>query len=136
MFATGTIFDLFIFCSIIISTPTGSTAYNLSAGGSIVQSNVPAISLTPLSPHSLSFRPLILPENCVIRLKKPNDGRSSAWVSADGATRFELKEGESVTVRASNHAVAFVTDPVDNLTEMWAKRLTKLLNWNIRPYMK
>lgn len=55
----------------IISTPTGSTAYNLAAGGSIMQSNVPAISLTPLAPHSLSFRPLILPENIVIRLKKP-----------------------------------------------------------------
>ena len=48
---------------LIIATPTGSTAYNMAAGGSIVQVNVPAISLTPLAPHSLSFRPLILPEN-------------------------------------------------------------------------
>eukprot|EP00347_Sterkiella_histriomuscorum_P015631 403356298 len=121
---------------LIISTPTGSTAYNLAAGGSIMQSNVPAISLTPLAPHSLSFRPLILPENIVIKLKKPKDGRSSAWVSLDGATRFELKEDESVIVRASANAVAFITNPCDNLTALWSQRLTKLLKWNARPQMK
>lgn len=59
-----------------------------------MQSNVPAISLTPIAPHSLSFRPLILPENIDIKLKKPKDGRTSAWISLDGATRFELKDGE------------------------------------------
>jgi len=46
---------------IIIATPTGSTAYNLSAGGSIVQANCQCICVTPLAPHSLSFRPLIIP---------------------------------------------------------------------------
>ena len=55
---------------IIISTPPGSTAYNLSAGGSIVQANTPCILMTPIAPHSLSFRPLILPESSVIKLKK------------------------------------------------------------------
>lgn len=105
---------------LIISTPTGSTAYNLAAGGSILQSNVPAISLTPLAPHSLSFRPLILPENIEIKLRKPIDGRTSAWVSLDGATRFELKDDESVTIKASNQAVAFITNPTDNLTSLWS----------------
>ena len=108
----------------------------MAAGGSIMQINVPAIQMTPLAPHSLSFRPLILPENCTIKLRKPNDGRNSAWISLDGATRFELKDGESLTVKASKHAVAFVTDPADNLIDIWAQRLTKLLNWNVRPYMK
>lgn len=101
-----------------------------------MQSNVPAISMTPLAPHSLSFRPLILPENIVIKLKKPADGRTSAWVSVDGATRFELKDGESVIIKASPNAVAFVTNPVDNLTALWSQRLTKLLKWNARPFMK
>lgn len=98
-----------------------------------MQSNVPAISLTPLAPHSLSFRPLILPENIEIRLRKPIDGRTSAWVSLDGATRFELKDDESVTIKASNQAVAFITNPTDNLTSLWSQRLTKLLKWNSRP---
>lgn len=121
---------------LIISTPTGSTAYNLAAGGSIVQSNVPAILLTPIAPHSLSFRPLILPESCTIKLTKPDDGRTSAWVSLDGATRFELKSGESLVVRASKNAVAFVTDPVEDITAVWSCKLTRLLNWNVRKTMK
>lgn len=88
---------------IIISTPTGSTAYNLSAGGSIVQANCQCICLTPLAPHSLSFRPLILPASATIKLQKPLDGRSAAWVSLDGATRFMLSEGETIVVKASVH---------------------------------
>jgi NAD+ kinase len=87
----------------IISTPTGSTAYNLAAGGSIVHGNVPAISLTPLAPHSLSFRPLILHEKSRIRLRKPSDGRGGAWISLDGATRFMLEDGEEITITSSEH---------------------------------
>ena len=121
---------------LIISTPTGSTAYNLAAGGSIVQSNVPSISLTPLAPHSLSFRPLILPENCTIKVRKAADNRTPAWVSLDGATRFEIKDGEALIVQSSEYRIAFLTDPHDNLTELWAKRLTKLLKWNVRPMLK
>lgn len=69
----------------------------------------------------------------MIRLRKPIDGRTSAWVSLDGATRFELKDDESVVVRASSHAVAFITNPCDSLTALWSCRLTKLLKWNARP---
>lgn len=83
---------------LIISTPTGSTAYNLAAGGPIVQNNVPSISLTPIAPHSLSFRPLILPENCTIVIKKVKDNRTPAWISVDGATRMELTDGESLSI--------------------------------------
>ena len=83
---------------LILSTPTGSTAYNLSAGGSIIQSNTACICVTPLAPHSLSFRPVIIPVSTVISLRKPCDNRSSAWVSLDGATRFELKDGEEITI--------------------------------------
>ena len=56
---------------LIIATPNGSTAYNLSAGGSIVQSNCECVCMTPLAPHSLSFRPLIIPMGTTITLKKP-----------------------------------------------------------------
>ena len=83
---------------LIVATPTGSTAYNMSAGGSIVQANTQCICLTPLAPHSLSFRPLIVPVSTVITLKKPVDNRGSAWVSLDGGTRFELEEGEELVI--------------------------------------
>jgi NAD+ kinase len=118
--------------SLIVSTPTGSTAYNMAAGGSIVQSNVPAITMTPLAPHSLSFRPLILPECSTIKLEKPRDGRTSAWVSFDCATRFELRDGEAIIINVSKYSVGFIYNPKDNLNELWADRLRNLLNWNKR----
>ena len=86
---------------IIISTPTGSTAYNMSAGACIVQPNTACICVTPLAPHSLSFRPLVVPISTVITLKKPKDNRNSAWVSLDGGTRFEMKEGEEIEIKSS-----------------------------------
>lgn len=121
---------------IIISTPTGSTAYNMSAGGSIVQCNTDCICLTPLAPHSLSFRPLILPPSAQIELKKPQDGRSAAWVSLDGATRFKLEDGESILVQGSAHYLDMVTLKSDNLTDLWSQRLTKMFGWNIREMNK
>ena len=64
---------------IIIATPTGSTAYSLSAGGPIVAPSVPCILFTPVCPHTLSFRPLIFPDSSIIRLQVPDDARHSAW---------------------------------------------------------
>ena len=95
----------FITCStgdgLIISTPTGSTAYNLSAGGSICATSSEVILITPLAPHSLSFRPLILPSSSEIRVEKVNDNRNAAWVSLDGANRLKLSDGESIVIRGA-----------------------------------
>lgn len=62
----------------LISTPTGSTAYNLSCGGSIVHPNSNVISLTPICPHSLSFRPIILPDTTKITIVVPEEARTGA----------------------------------------------------------
>lgn len=86
---------------LILATPTGSTAYNISAGGSILQTSAHCICLTPLAPHSLSFRPVILHSSATIRIEKVIDGRNSAWVSLDGANRFKLDDGESIIVSSS-----------------------------------
>ena len=96
---------------LIIATPTGSTAYNLRAGGSIIQPNSDCICVTPLAPHSLSFRPLIIPASTKITLKKPEDNRSSAWVSLDGSTRFQIKDGEEVEITGSDKNMSFVVNP-------------------------
>jgi len=117
---------------IIIATPTGSTAYNMSAGGSLVQPNTDCICLTPLAPHSLSFRPLILPAHSKITLKKSQDNRTAAWVSLDGATRFKLEEGESIEIIGSKYPLQMVTLAKDNLTDLWTQRLTKMFSWNMR----
>lgn len=114
---------------LIVATPSGSTAYNLSAGGSIVQSNTECICVTPLAPHSLSFRPVVLPASTKITLRKPEDNRNSAWVSLDGATRFELRDGEELHMEAADSKLAMVVDG-NKLMEKWGNRLVEMLNWN------
>ena len=59
----------------MLATPTGSTAYSVAAGGSMVHPNVPAILFTPICPHSLSFRPVILPDYADVDLRIPRDAR-------------------------------------------------------------
>jgi NAD+ kinase len=68
----------------IVATTTGSTAYSLSAGGSMVHPEVSAILFTPICPHSLSCRPLCLPDSVEIKIQLPYSSRCSAWVSFDG----------------------------------------------------
>ncbi|KAA8893712.1 ATP-NAD kinase-like domain-containing protein [Sphaerosporella brunnea] len=84
---------------IIVSTPTGSTAYSLSSGGSILHPSVPSLLLTPICPRSLSFRPLVLPEDAKItlRLSKRNRGRE-VEVSVDGRRWGGLGPGQEVRV--------------------------------------
>lgn len=80
-----------------ISTPTGSTAYSLSAGGSLVHPEIPAILITPICPHTLSFRPMLLPDSMELRICVPYNSRSTAWASFDGRGRVELKRACSST---------------------------------------
>lgn len=68
---------------IIFSTPTGSTAYSMAAGGSVVHPAVPAILVTPICPHVLSFRFMFFPDNVVLRCYVPSDARSTACVYFD-----------------------------------------------------
>ena len=105
---------------IIIATPTGSTAYNLAAGGSILETTTNCICMTPLAPHSLSFRPIILPGHANVRIEKVIDGRNAAWVSLDGANRFKLSEGESIVIQGSPDYLSLATLKSDNLTDLWA----------------
>lgn len=121
---------------IIIATPTGSTAYSMSAGGSIVQSNTQCILVTPLAPHSLSFRPIIVPVSTHITLKKPKDNRNTAWVSLDGATRFELQDGEELKISGSAATLSMVVNQTDNLIDLWGQRLQNMFNWNLRKEMR
>ncbi|KAJ7129027.1 ATP-NAD kinase-like domain-containing protein [Mycena crocata] len=90
---------------LIISTPTGSTAYSLSAGGPIVHPSLSALVLTPICPRSLSFRPLVFPSSSSITLRIGDRSRAPAGVSMDGRTSRILNPGESVTVHASPYPV-------------------------------
>jgi NAD+ kinase len=72
---------------IVVATPTGSTAYNLAAGGSLCHPENPVILLTAICAHTLSFRPIILPDTMVLRVGVPFDARASSWASFDGKER-------------------------------------------------
>ena len=63
----------------------------LSAGGSLVHPEIPAILISPICPHTLSFRPLLVPDSMILRVVVPADSRSTAWCSFDGRNRLELK---------------------------------------------
>jgi NAD+ kinase len=72
---------------ICVATPTGSTAYNLAAGGSLCHPENPVILVTAICAHTLSFRPVILPDTMVLRIGVPYDARANSWASFDGKER-------------------------------------------------
>ncbi|XP_057447049.1 NAD kinase 2, chloroplastic isoform X1 [Lotus japonicus] len=115
---------------IIVATPTGSTAYSTAAGGSMVHPNVPCMLFTPICPHSLSFRPVILPDSAQFELKIPEDARSNAWVSFDGKRRQQLSRGDSVRISMSKHPLPTVNK--FDQTGDWFHSLIRCLNWNER----
>ena len=84
-----------------------------------------------MAPHSLSFRPVVLPSSTRITLKKPKDNRNSAWASLDGATRFELHDAEELHLDAADSKVSMIVD-TDNIMKLSGQRLVQLINWNQR----
>jgi NAD+ kinase len=90
----------------IVATPTGSTAYALSAGGPILQPEVGAFALVPVAPHALTHRPIVVADTVTIRVRVVR-GRDAA-AHCDGQTRFALAEGEGVTIRRASHAARFL----------------------------
>lgn len=89
-----------------------------------------------MAPHSLSFRPLIIPVSTTITIRKPMDNRSSAWVSLDGAQRFVLGDGDEIKVQGSVHTLKMVIGQTNNMMTLWSQRLINMLNWNRREQMK
>jgi len=71
--------------------PVLKLVFQLSAGGSLVHPEIPALLITPICPHTLSFRPMLLPDSMELRICVPYNSRSTAWASFDGRGRVELK---------------------------------------------
>jgi NAD+ kinase len=112
----------------IFSTPTGSTAYSLSAGGSLVHPDIPAILLTPICPHTLSFRPMLLNDSMALRVAVPLRSRATAYCAFDGKGRVELRQGDHVTIAASQYPFPTV---LSQPTE-WFDSISRTLRWNSR----
>ncbi|MFZ0286803.1 MAG: NAD(+)/NADH kinase [Terriglobales bacterium] len=90
--------------SLIVSTPTGSTAYSLSADGPIMMPTVNAFLITPVAAHSLTHRPLVVPDTANIELVV-NTGEDEAYLSVDGQVGMPVYDGDRVCCRKSEHKV-------------------------------
>ena len=120
---------------VIVATPCGSTAYSLSAGGPITHHCLPSILITPISPHALSCRPLVLPDSIKIALKVPADARVSGWVCIDGSTRYKLSPGTTIEICISELCIPcniYIDIVLDNTISHWISRLRDTLGWNNR----
>jgi NAD+ kinase len=95
---------------LIVSTPTGSTAYSLSAGGPILHPRVPAIVLTPICPHTLSFRPLIVPATSTVSVRLLT-GEEEVYLTLDGQRGGLLVRNDVIDIRKSLVELLLVTSP-------------------------
>jgi NAD+ kinase len=110
LFVDGAYVASFRADGMIVATPTGSTAYSLSAGGPVVMPTVNAFVITPVAPHSLTHRPLVVPDAAVVEiLLRSNE--EVAYLSLDGQPGLDLRDGDRVRCRRSEHQVSlFRTD--------------------------
>jgi len=112
---------------LIVCTPTGSTAYSLAAGGPIIFPSVPAICMTPICPHMLTNRPVLVPETSVVRVVShaPND---NVFLSIDGQVGNPVEEGDMILCRSSRFALQLVRPP----RAMFFDVLRQKLKWGER----
>ena len=107
---------------LIIATPTGSTAYSLAAGGPIVFPELNSIVINPICPHTLTNRPIILPENAVIKVTLWT-AEQGATVTLDGQVSFTVKSGDTMTIRKSRHVTTLVSSPHRGYLEILRTKL-------------
>jgi NAD+ kinase len=112
---------------LIVATPTGSTAYSLSAGGPIVVPDVAALAITPICPHTLSNRPLVVPDESVIQvINRSDDGVT--YLTIDGQVGEVLHEGDYVVCRRSKYSISLIRPP----EKMFFDVLREKLKWGGR----
>ena len=113
---------------VIVATASGSTAYNVSAGGPIISPNVHAICVTPLCPHSLSFRPVVVGCESVVSVlcKRVNEGTT---LICDGQSSVKLNAGDRVIIRRHPDDVVLIENPD---AREW-RSLAEKLGWAVSP---
>jgi len=112
---------------LIVATPTGSTAYSLSAGGPIIFPSVSAICLTPICPHMLTNRPVIVPETSTIRITSQAEDHE-AFLTIDGQIGEPLNKGDQIVCRSSTYSLMLVRPP----KMMFFDVLREKLKWGER----
>jgi len=114
---------------LIVATPTGSTAYNLSAGGPIVHPSMQAVLLTPIAPHTLTNRPIVIPADRGVRVASTSaNAGAEIYVTLDGQTGFALHEGDEVLIAPAPRPFRLVRASTRSYFEV----LRQKLKWNER----
>ncbi len=107
---------------LIVSTPTGSTAYSLSAGGPIIHPEMSALLITPICPHTLSLRPLVVPDRSKVEVTL-DPGDADVYLTLDGQVGHPLRVGDRVRVRQGPHPVLMVHSRRNNYFEVLRRKL-------------
>lgn len=109
---------------LIVASATGSTAYNLAAGGPIVHPRVDALILTPIAPHTLTHRPIVIPGTEVVDVRPhPEDGADDVYVTYDGQFGYPLQKGDSVRIRKHERTLRLVKAPSRSYFEVLREKL-------------
>ncbi|MGC4081604.1 MAG: NAD(+)/NADH kinase [Vicinamibacterales bacterium] len=108
---------------LIIATPTGSTAYNLSAGGPIVQPNVDAMLITPIAPHTLTNRPIVIPGASTVRVQPTMESRDEIVFTLDGQVTYPVRAGEEVSVCRAERTLRLIRPTTRSYFEVLRTKL-------------
>ena len=108
---------------LIVASPTGSTAYNLAAGGPIVQPNVDALVLTPIAPHTLTNRPIVIPSASAVRIQPQMQERDELFVTFDGQAGFKVEIGDEIQVRRAEERLRLIKPSTRSYFEVLRTKL-------------
>jgi NAD+ kinase len=108
---------------LIIASPTGSTAYNLAAGGPIVHPVVDALILTPIAPHTLTNRPIVIPAAAIVEVQPHVSDEDEVIVTYDGQSGYSLRQGDIVRVSRSEQSIRLVKSPSRTYFEVLREKL-------------
>jgi NAD+ kinase len=107
---------------LIVSTPTGSTAYSLSAGGPIIQPHVPAVVLSPICPHALTFRPMVVSAQSKISLRLLTSGEE-VYLTLDGQRGCRLERDDEVEIKEAPFELQLISSPKRNYFDIIKEKL-------------
>lgn len=121
---------------LIVSTPAGSTAYSLSAGGPIVAPGIDAFVITSIAAHTLSFRPIVIPDRACTEIHVERANRTAPGIGSsvvlDGSSSYPVAQGDRVVIQRSDQSVRFVK----NTRGSYWQTLISKLNWGQRPKLR
>jgi NAD+ kinase len=112
---------------LIVASPTGSTAYNLAAGGPILHPAVDALLLTPIAPHMLTNRPIVIPGTSAVHVRPAMDGHAEVFVTIDGQSGHALEADDVISIERAERPLRLVRAAARTYFEV----LREKLKWNM-----